>query len=43
MSREAALTGVLKETATWRIDGDRLSLLDEAGRQRAQFLAVYRP
>ncbi|MCH2393142.1 META domain-containing protein [Oceanibaculum sp.] len=43
MSREAALTDVLKETATWRIDGDRLSLLDEAGRQRAQFLAVYRP
>ncbi|EKE76443.1 META domain-containing protein [Oceanibaculum indicum] len=43
MSREAALTNVLKETATWRIDGDRLSLLDEAGQQRAQFLAVYRP
>lgn len=43
MSRETALMNMLKETARWRIDGDRLSLLDEAGRQRAQFLAVYRP
>ncbi|MFN3460377.1 MAG: META domain-containing protein [Oceanibaculum sp.] len=43
MSREAVLMTVLQETATWRIDGDRLSLLDESGQPRAQFLAVYRP
>lgn len=43
MSHEAALMTVFKETVRWQIDGDRLALLDEAGRQRAQFLAVYRP
>ena len=38
---ERRLAGVLERTATWRIDGQTLELLDAAGAPLALFQAVY--
>jgi len=41
MEQESAMAGVLQAASQWQINGEKLVLQNEAGKQLATFNAVY--